>query len=153
MIIKACWLMSEPLGTFLVPLRVANPGNKVNKVVWCIFDSGFTGYVSLDAGTIKDLSLDPAGKGRAHTITGSVDYETFLGMAEIVDEKQRSIVMLKRDERVVLREHAIGVDVKDLDPAIIPIQQFRHPLFGMQAIQQFSWLIVAEKKMLCLVDV
>ncbi|MEX2681725.1 MAG: hypothetical protein Q6373_008995 [Candidatus Sigynarchaeota archaeon] len=153
MIIKACWLMHEPLGSYLIPLRVTNPDTKVSKTVWCIFDSGFTGYVSLDAGTIKDLHLKPAGKGRAHTITGSVDFETHSGMVEIIDEKQESITMLKRDEREVLQENTDGTGAEVIDPAVIPIQQFRHPLFGMRAIQQFSWLIVAEKKMLCLVDV
>jgi len=145
--------MQEPLGSYLVPLRVTNPDTKVSKVVWCIFDSGFTGHVSLDAGTIKDLRLKPAGKGRAHTITGSVDFEMYFGMAEIIDEKQESVATLKRDEREVLEENADGMGAEDLVPGVIPIQQFRHPLFGMQAIQQFSWLIVAEKKMLCLVDI
>ena len=136
--------MPEPLGTFLVPVRVANPETKVSKVLWCIFDSGFTGHLSLDASTIRDLNLKPAGKGKAHTVTGSVDYETFFGSAEIVDENQKSIAHLTAT-------HSTGTTNPDV--SIIPIQQFRHPLLGLQSIQQLSWLIVAEKKMLCLVEV
>jgi predicted aspartyl protease len=145
--------MKDDLGTYLVPMRVTNPETKVSKVTWCIFDSGFTGYLSLDERTMRDLNLNRAGKGRAHTVTGNVDYETFFGIAEIIDENQKTIVTLQQDERMVLHEPGIEVGIGHTDPAIIPIQQFRHSLFGMQSIQQFSWLIVAEKKMLCLVEV
>nr|MDO8118172.1 hypothetical protein [Candidatus Sigynarchaeota archaeon] len=137
------WIADEKLDAFFISIRVQNPATRTSIFKWCLFATGFTGYLGLDKVTLDELGLKRLGTGDAMTVSGKISFATYAGAVEIM-----------KDPTVALKQvHAIKSDGIDKDSMIIPIQELKLPMVGMQAIQQFSWLIVAEKNLLCLVDV
>ncbi len=137
------WIADEMLYAFFISIRVQNPATRTSIIKWCLFDTGFTGYLGLDKATLGALGLKKLGTGDAMTVSGKISFATYAGTVEIM-----------KDATVTLKQvHAINKDRIDRDDTTIPIQELKLPMVGMKTIQQFSWLIVAEKKMLCLVDV
>lgn len=124
---------------FRIPLRITNPQSKIAIIKYCLFDTGFSGYLGLDKDTIESLSLPQNGTGKGMTVKGLIDYKNYEGIGEIVDENQKTL------------EKVRNLDIPNTPPvAPILIQEFNFPIVGMKIICQFSWLILSEKKIICL---
>jgi predicted aspartyl protease len=137
------WIIDEKLDAFFISIRVQSPTTRKSIMKWCLFDTGFTGYLGLDKATLDELGLKKVGTGDAMTITGKISFTTYAGTVEIMKD---AIVTLKQ-------VHANKNDGIVEENPTIPIQELKLPMVGMKLIQQFNWLIISEKKMLCLVDI
>ena len=137
--IKQCWQMEELLQVFRIPIRISNPGSDHSEIKYCLFDTGFSGYLGLEKDTIDALNLPKTGEGRALTVQGIITYENYSGIAEIVNENQEILETISNSE-----------EKNDSEKNIIPIQEFNVPILGMKAICQFSWFILSEQKIICL---
>ena len=139
--LRKCWRLDENFQVYRIPLRIINPQTRVSLVITCLFDLGFSGYLGLDSESIAALNLPKIGSGKALTISGLVDYDNYQSFAEIVDENQASIGQVQNLEA-------------ETDPATEPIliQAFNMPILGLKAINQFSWLILGQQKMLCMLE-
>ena len=137
------WIIDEKLNAFFIPLRVQNPTTQESVCKWCLFDTGFTGYLGLDRATLDGLGLKQIGTGKAHTITGEVSFTTYSGVVEIMKDTNTSLKNVLADEK----------DIEDGNDSIIPIQELNIPMVGIKTIQKFNWLIISGHKMLCMVDI
>jgi predicted aspartyl protease len=137
--IVQCWSLNERIGAFTIPVKFINPQTRDAIVKNCIYDTGFTGFFSLDQTTIEALSLERIGHGIAFTVSGEVEYNNYVCNVELVDDVEATI-------RPITNPTMMD------DGFSIPIQEMKVPFMGMKAIQQFSWLLVAQRKWLCLVD-
>ncbi len=137
--ILKCWEIEDTLQVFRIPLRITNPQSNVSIICNCIFDTGFSGYLGLNKDTIASLNLPQAGTGKTLTVKGLIDYKNYESFGEIVDANQKILQQIK------------NLDLPDnTSQAPILIQEFNFPILGMKSICQFSWMILSEKKILCL---
>ncbi len=143
--LRCCWPWNPEVNAFLVPIRIANPSTRIALIKWCIFDTGFTGYLGLDPTTIKNLDLPELGHGIGATITGNVDFVNYSALAELVGPDQENLSTFHSTENSE-RNRDEG------NNAGIIVQEFKIPLLGSKAITQFSWLILKAKKILCLIS-
>ncbi len=139
MSIQKCWGLDDSLQVFRIPLRITNPESNVSIIRYCIFDTGFSGYLGLDKDAISALNLPQAGTGKAMTVKGLMDYKNFECFGEVVDADQMTLRQIKNLELP---------DNTSQTPILI--QEFNIPILGMKSICQFSWLILSEKKIICL---
>ena len=135
--IAIAWKIEEQTKTFRIPIRVFNPSTNISIIKYFIFDTGFSGYLALDKKTINQLGLERIGLGKAMTVNGLIEYNSYLGQAEFIDEKDAKLS--------VIEETTSEVKTKQ----IIPIQEFNINLIGMKSILQKSWVIL-HSKILCL---
>ena len=91
----------------------------------------------MDKKTINQLGLERIGLGKAMTVNGLIEYNSYLGQAEFIDEKDAKLS--------VIEETTSELKTKQ----IIPIQEFNINLIGMKSILQKSWVIL-HSKILCL---
>jgi predicted aspartyl protease len=137
------WIIDEKLDAFFISIRVRNPITQKSIIKWCLFDTGFTGYLGLDKATLNELGLKHVGTGDAMTIAGKVSFTTYSGVIEIM-----------KDATTTLKHvHAGDENVEDGNGSIVLIQELPIPMVGIKTIQEFNWLLVSEKKLLCLVDI
>ncbi len=137
--LQKCWEIDDTLQIFRIPLRITNPLSNVSIISYCIFDTGFSGYLGLDKDTIASLNLPQAGTGKAMTVKGLIDYKNYEGFGEIVDVNQKTLQQIK------------NLDLPEkTSQAPILIQEFNFPILGMKSICQFSWLMLSEKRIICL---
>ncbi len=139
--IQKCWELEDTLQVFRIPLRITNPQSNVSIIRFCIFDTGFSGYLGLDKDAIAALNLPQAGTGKTMTVKGLMDYKNYEGTGEIVDAEQKILQKIKNLD-----------SPEDNSQATIIIQEFNFPILGMKSICQFSWLILSEKKIICLLE-
>ena len=130
------WQIDKNLGVFRIPIRITHPITKLSVLKYCLFDSGFSGYLGLDKAIIKLLGLTKIGQGKGLTVTGLIEYENFEGIIEIVSQDQKVI------GRIINKE----ISIKNTENIIIPIQEFDIPIIGIKSILQFSWLLLSDKK-------
>jgi predicted aspartyl protease len=136
--IVSAWGRESTTGTFRIPVKIINPNSNTIIVKYCLFDTGFSGYLGLDKETIKDLGLKQIGIGKALTANGLLDYSTFLGKAELIDQKNDSIGGITS----ILEDK--------IEKKNIPVQEFEINIIGIKAIVQFNWLILGDKDILCI---
>jgi hypothetical protein len=139
--VKQCWTWNEDLEAFLVSVRIQNPATHVSIIKWCIFDTGFTGYLGLDSETIHNLDLLLIGEGMAKTIIGDIHFRNYAGLVDIVNPAQESLCTL----------YALENGFED-NAQEIPIQEMRLPLLGGKSIIQFPWIIEPSTKLICLLE-
>ncbi len=128
------------LNAFTVPIRVVNPSTKESIVAYCIFDTGFTGYLGLTSKIIEDLKLEKIGEGNAITISGNIEFANYVAGVELLDAQNQSLFKFSKSDA--------GTNSVE-DNYLIPIQLFRLPLIGMRSLEQLNWMIVASKRILC----
>ncbi|MHA1720811.1 MAG: hypothetical protein ACTSWX_01315 [Promethearchaeota archaeon] len=133
--IAAAWKLEEKTNCFRIPIRIFNPTTKISIVKYFIFDTSYSGYLSMDKKTIAQLGLERIGLGKAVTINGLVEYNSFLGEAEFVDEKNAKLSTIE--------------EKSSKSNFVIPIQELNINLIGMKSIRQKSWIIL-HSKILCL---
>ena len=132
------WTIDKTLDAFFIPVRVQNPITQKTLSKWCLFDTGFTGYLGLDKLSLEELGLEQIGTGMAITIGGKVSFSTYSAIAEIM-----------KDASTPLKQILLDGDEKE---QTIPVQELKIPMVGIKTINKFDWLIVAERKMLCMVE-
>jgi len=136
-----CWQMSAELGIFMIPIRIFNPKRDVSIIKNCIFDTGFSGYIGLDQNTILMLKLNKVGVGRGISIDRQIEVENFEAIAELIDNNQAQIAKIENID-----------EIKDeMSKYLIPVQSINLPIIGMRVISQFRWLMVSDKKIICLI--
>ena len=135
--IAVAWNIEEQTNTFRIPIRVFNPTTSISIIKHFIFDTGFSGYLALDKETINQLGLERIGLGKAMTVNGLIEYNSYLGQAEFIDEKDGKLSSIEEINSTLKTNHTI------------PIQEFNINLIGMKSILQNSWLIL-KSKVLCL---
>ncbi len=135
--IAVAWNIEEQTNTFRIPIRVFNPTTNISIIKYFIFDTGFSGYLALDKETINQLGLERIGLGKAMTVNGLIEYNSYLGKAEFIDEKNGKLSTIEELTSTLKTNHNI------------PIQEFNINLIGMKSILQNSWLIL-KSKVLCL---
>ncbi|TFG18503.1 MAG: hypothetical protein EU530_09190 [Promethearchaeota archaeon] len=136
--IEAAFKLEEKLHVFRVFVRITNPKNNISLTKYCLFDTGYTGHFALDEKTIQLLRLKQLAFGKAKTITGIVQFETFQAIIELIDDKERVIYKFQNQD-----------DLEN-NPELVPIQTFNINLIGMKAIKQRSWVIPKHQNMLVL---
>ena len=141
--LRELWKWDPNYQAFLIPLKITNPSTGVSISKWAIFDTGFTGYVGLDSITIKNLQLPKKGMGKGITINGITQFNIFLAKVEILSKMDKAIKTILNLEAKKL---------KNDKNEVIPVQEFKIPLLGLNAIGQFNWIIFGEKKILALLD-
>jgi len=134
----SAWKRESTTGTFRIPIKIMNPVTNVSILKYCLYDTGFSGYLGLDDETIRVLGLKQIGIGKALAAKGLLEYATFLGRADLIDEKNATIGEI----------HSNSEDKIERDD--IPIQEFDINIVGLKAIVQFNWLILGDKDVLCL---
>ena len=133
--------MSAELGIFMIPIRIFNPKRDVSIIKNCIFDTGFSGYIGLDQNTILMLKLNKVGVGRGISIDRQIEVENFEAIAELIDNNQAQIAKIENID-----------EIKDeMSKYLIPVQSINLPIIGMRVISQFRWLMVSDKKIICLI--
>lgn len=130
------WKLDPQLQIYRIPVRISNPETKVTLVKYCIFDTGFTGYIGLDKESITLLNLPKIGRGKGVTVSGLIEYDNYNGIVEIVDQEQRAIIKILNKTK--------QEEIKSVE--IIPIQEFGIPIIGIKSICQISWLILSERE-------
>jgi len=136
------WYFDKTLGVYRVPIRIINPQNNHSIIKFCLFDTGFSGYLGLDKDAISSLGLPKIGRGKGVTAKGIIDYDNYEGVLEIVDENEKSLVKIQNVDK----------DIKAQEKTKIPIQEFDIPIVGIKSIRQFSWLILSTKDALYLIE-
>ena len=136
-----CWQMNAELGIFIIPIRIINPKSKISIIKTCIFDTGFSGYIGLDQGTILMLKLNKVGVGKGISIDRQIEIENFEAMAELIDKNQAYIAKIENIDTTRDEEHKY----------LIPVQSINLPIIGMRVIAQFRWMIFSDKQTICLV--
>jgi predicted aspartyl protease len=136
--VHKCWAFEEELKIYRIPLRITNIASNISMIKYCLFDTGFSGYIALDSETIQALKLPQKGTGNGITVGGQFNYNNYAAKVELVDENQETIAVIKNVEE----------DRNDTNELMI--QEFTIPIIGIRAINQFSWLVLSERKVLCL---
>lgn len=130
------WKFEVNSQTYRIPIRITNPETKVSIIKYCIFDTGYTGYCSLEHLTIAQLGLKRVGMGKALTIQGSIEYQNYEAFLEIVNEEKTTINQISNLD----------------DPSKpIPIQEMGINLIGIKLINQNKWLIAGDQQILVLI--
>lgn len=137
--VKLGWTIDPTLKVFRIPLRIKNPKSEAHLTKYCLFDTGFSGYLGLDMETIKRLLLPEKGFGKGVVAKGLIEYKNFEAIIELVDNEDNTIGIIENLD-------------EDSNDNIISVQEFDIPIVGIKVIQQFSWLILAEKKGLFLLE-
>jgi len=137
--IKGGWKLEEDFGIYRIPLRITNPETQTSIIKNCLFDTGFSGYLGLDENTITELNLKNIGIGKGYTVQGIIDYQNFEGLAEIIDDQLNPISTIHELDSGNEKE-------------IIPIQEFNIPILGIKSIRQLSWLILAERDAIFIIN-
>ena len=128
------WQLDEQFGVYRIPIRIINPETKMSVIKFCLFDTGFSGYLGLDKETLNNLNLKKIGIGKGFTVQGLIEYQNYEGFVEIVDNEQKKLEMISMIDKI---NSKLG--------NIIPIQEFNIPIIGIKSIRQFSWLILSER--------
>jgi predicted aspartyl protease len=136
--VEAAFKLEEKLNVFRVPVRITNPKNNISLTKYCVFDTGFTGHFALDKNTIQLLGLKRLAFGKAKTVTGIFEFETYQAFIELIDDKDGVIYKFQ------------NLDDQGNKPELVPIQTFNINLIGMKAIKQKSWVIPKNQNMLIL---
>ncbi|TFF90461.1 MAG: hypothetical protein EU548_02915 [Promethearchaeota archaeon] len=139
-----CWKFNQDIQNFLIPIRITNPKSKVSIIRNCLFDTGFNGYIGLDNKTIQNLDLKKISSGFAFTVKGKIEFNNYEILAEIVNSSHIKLKRIKNIDETNLN--------KSQDSNIIISQDFRIPILGMKSIRQFSWIILSDEKLLCLIS-
>ncbi|QEE15542.1 hypothetical protein DSAG12_01368 [Promethearchaeum syntrophicum] len=135
--VAIAWKIEKQTKTFRIPIRVFNPSTNISIIKYFIFDTGFSGYLALDKKTINQLGLERIGLGKAMTVNGLIEYNSYFGKAEFLDENETKLSPI---------EETTSSSKTNL---IIPIQEFNVNLIGMKSIIQKSWMIL-HSEILCL---
>jgi predicted aspartyl protease len=140
--VVGAWNFNEELNIFQIPIKILNSQTQESRTIICLFDTGFSGYIGLDADTINTLHLPKIGEGYATTANGLMNLQNFAGIAEIINADNTKIGETFNQERELI----------DPDTKIIPIQKFNIAIMGMKIIKNFHWLMLPDKKMLLMID-
>jgi predicted aspartyl protease len=136
-----CWQMNAELGIIIIPIRIINPKTKISIIKNCIFDTGFSGYIGLDQDTILMLKLNKVGVGKGISIDRSIEIENFEAIAELIDKNQAQIAKIENIDKGKGEENKY----------LIPVQSINLPIIGMRVISQFRWVIISDRKIICLI--
>ena len=114
------WQLDENFGIYRISVRIINPETKNSVIKFCLFDTGFSGYLGLDNNTIASLNLKKIGMGKGFTVNGFIEYQNYEAIAEIVDNEEKPIGKIQM------------IDT-ETEETIIPIQEFNLPIMGVKA--------------------
>lgn len=134
------WQIDSQFGIYRIPIRISHPETNISIIKYCLFDTGFTGYLGLDKESVSLLNLPKVGQGKGMTVKGLIEYENFQGIIEIIDQERKTLVKIFNKDK----------DEGEKAESIVPIQEFGIPIIGIKSIRQFSWLILFEKDALFL---
>jgi len=129
------WALDREFEVFRIPIRIINPDTNLSIIRNCLFDTGFTGYLGLDKKSIEELDLKKIGSGKGFTVKGLIDFNNFEAKAEIIDNEDRTLVIIKNIDEKRIEANRIK----------IAVQEFEIPIMGMKLIRQINWLILSER--------
>lgn len=137
--ISTAWKKEPILNAFRIPMRIINPKTQVSVIKYCLFDTGFSGYLGLMKDVILQLGLNKIGTGKGIGVNGVISYNTFDGIIEFVSEEKATLFTLKGNQQKNGTKY-------------IPVQEFGINIIGMKAIMQKSWIILHDRNVLCMID-
>jgi len=134
---KIGWRLDSELSVYRLPLRITNPETNEWIMKYCLFDTGFSGYLGLDKETISLIHLSETGYGKGLVAKGVIEYKNYEAIVELIDENDAII------------EKVYKIDTLEKED-VISIQEFDIPILGIKIIKQFSWLILSDENILYL---
>lgn len=135
------WQLDETLGMYRIPIKLKNPKTEKDIIRYCLFDTGFSGYLGLDKESCQELGLKQISTGKAKTAKGIIDYRNYEVIAEIIDDQNNTVGRIHNLEEST-------IPAKEM----IVVQGFDFPILGLKSIKQFSWLLLSEKNVVFLID-
>src|SRR5271157_4412850 len=108
------WQMNEEINLYAIPIAITNPDTGASLIKSCVFDTGYSGYLGLDFETINYLGLVKVGGGEGYTVSGKIEYETYVGTAAFGNVPGQALEPFKNLETELVQ------DMEEKQSGIIP---------------------------------
>lgn len=132
------WKIDKNYNFYRISIQIKNPDIEKKIIRFCLYDTGFSGYLGLDKDSLDILQLKPVSHGRGMTVKGLIDFDNYEVTADIIDKDSKLIRSIENIDEESSKDH------------IIPVQEFDFPILGLKAIRQFSWLINSDSEIIFL---